>query len=98
MDAIPVFKEKVGYGSGFVSEIVVWRVPEPVPGSAHFFKYRLFFGRPGMRLIGYDNERGKGDHKHVGDEESPYAFVGVLALIRDFRRDVAEWLSQSQGH
>lgn len=98
MDAILVFEEKIDLASGHISEIVIWRVPEPVPGSVHYFKYRLFFGTPGHRLIGYDNERGKGDHKHLGEVETPYAFTGVAALIRDFRKDVAEWTSQLPEH
>jgi hypothetical protein len=96
MDAIPVFFEKVDLPSGHISEIVVWRVPEPVPGSLHYFKYRLYFGSPGKRIIGYDNERGKGDHKHTGEVETLYVFTSVGALVRDFRKDVAEWISQSQ--
>lgn len=50
-------------------EMTLWQVPEPVAASAHRLKYSLFYGYPGKRLIGYDNERGKGDHKHVGDRE-----------------------------
>lgn len=44
--------------------MVIWRVPSPVPPSAHRLKYSLFYGRPGVRAVGYDNERGKGDHRH----------------------------------
>ena len=51
--------------AGGVVEMVVWRVPRPVPPAAHAFKYRLVFFRGGERLVGYDNERGKGDHKHL---------------------------------
>jgi hypothetical protein len=36
--------------------------------------------------VRYDNEAGKGDHKHVGTEEHEveYCFVSVPQLIRDF--------------
>jgi hypothetical protein len=54
----------------------------------HRLKYSLFYGRPGERLVGYDNERGKGDHKHLGDRELPYAFVSIERLLADFRADV----------
>jgi len=40
------------------------------------------------RLVGYDNERGKGDHKHIGDKEMSYTFRGVRELVRDFWADV----------
>jgi hypothetical protein len=68
--------------------MVVWRVPEPVPPSEHAFKYRLVFIRSGQRAVGYDNERGKGDHRHLGPIETPYRFVDVDTLIRDFLSDV----------
>ena len=41
--------------------MVLWRVPALVPSSTHGLKYSLFYGRPGVREVGYDNERGKGD-------------------------------------
>lgn len=74
--------------AGGVIEIVVWAFPEPPPPSAHRFKYRLVFVRDGARLVRCDNERGKGDHRHVGGRELSYAFAGVSALVADFRRDV----------
>lgn len=39
--------------------------------------------------IGYDNERGKGDHKHLGRSEHPYEFLGWEKLIDDFLADIA---------
>jgi hypothetical protein len=59
-----------------------------VPSSAHEFKYSLSYGRPGVREIGYDNERGKGDHKHFRDIETSYGFETVEKLIADFLSDV----------
>jgi hypothetical protein len=32
----------------------------------------LFDGRPGIREVGYDNERGKGDHRHFEGTEKAY--------------------------
>jgi hypothetical protein len=52
-------------------EMVIWRVPKPVPGCNHPYKYRLFYGRPGKRIVGYDNERPKGDHRHMDGQEDP---------------------------
>lgn len=68
--------------------MTLWQVPKPVVGSAHPFKYSLFYGYPGRRIIGYDNERGKGDHRHLGDKEEPYLFSSVEALMADFLADV----------
>jgi hypothetical protein len=73
---------------GGVVEMLVWRVPTPVPLSEHAFKYRLVFVREGQRIVGYDNERGKGDHRHLLGRESSYRFVNIDRLIRDFLADV----------
>lgn len=70
--------------------MVVWRLPGPEPDRAHGYKYRLVFIRDGVRVVGYDNERGKGDHRHDGLREEPYGFVDVPTLIRDFLNDVGK--------
>ena len=69
-------------------ELEIWRVPQPVEGSAHNYKYRLFYGRAGRRLVGYDNERPKGDHRHLDGVEEPYSFTTVEDLVRDFLAEV----------
>ncbi len=68
--------------------MVVWRVPMPVPPSEHLFKYRLVFVRDGQRIVGYDNERGKGDHRHLGEKERAYRFVDEAKLLEDFWQDI----------
>ena len=89
MVATPLLSDKRAFGTGFV-QIVVWRVPDPVPPAEHRFKYRLAYVVGGRRVVGYDNERGKGDHRHLGETEAPYCFVDVPTLLRDFWRDVSE--------
>lgn len=76
---------------GTIVEIVVWALDEPVPPCSHLYKYRLFFGRSGECFVRYDNERGKGDHRHQGGEESSYGFTALEALLADFERDVSNW-------
>jgi hypothetical protein len=39
----------------------------------------------------YDNETGKGDHKHIGDQEVPYEFADLDRLLEDFWADVESW-------
>lgn len=75
-------------------EIVIRRVPASVPGSAHEFKYRLAFVVDEICVLRYDNEAGKGDHRHVGDNESPYLFTTYDALLADFWKDVQSWRSR----
>ncbi|MGK3143739.1 toxin-antitoxin system TumE family protein [Pantoea sp. C2G6] len=37
----------------------------------------------------YDNERGKGDHKHIGDREYPVVFTSIENLIASFQNDIS---------
>lgn len=73
---------------GEILEMVVWKVLEPVPPSAHHFKYRLVYIRDGRRIVGFDNERGKGDHMHVENMEFPYTFRTMQQLLEDFLAQV----------
>jgi hypothetical protein len=66
----------------------IWRLPESDAERPHGLKYSLFYGRAGQRIIGYDNERGKGDHRHYRDGEEPYAFSTPEQLVADFLDDV----------
>ncbi|WP_144864845.1 DUF6516 family protein [Mesorhizobium sp. J18] len=72
-------------------EIVIWQVPQPVPGSVHSFKYRLALVSDDICVLRYDNERGKGDHKHVNEREVPYRFTDLETLQADFWKDVERW-------
>lgn len=74
-------------------ELVIWQVPSPVWGSSHLFKCRFAFVVNGVCVLRYDNEAGKGDHKHLGDEESPCTFSSPTQLLADFWHDVDHWRS-----
>lgn len=91
MNATLLAQAKEVRDDGSIVEIVVWELPEPLPPCAHRYKYRLFFGLPGDCFVRYDNERGKGDHRHAGGVESAYAFTTLDALLADFERDVTNW-------
>ena len=73
---------------GSIVEVVIWELPQPLPPSEHKYKYRLFYGWPGREIVRYDNERGKGDHRHVDGEEQSYVFVTVEQLLDDFELDM----------
>jgi len=79
-------------------EISVWQVPSPVRGSAHRFKYRLALVVHRVCVMRYDNEAGKGDHKHVDESEFPYEFVNLGKLQRDFGLDARRWLARHARH
>jgi hypothetical protein len=72
-------------------EIIVWRVPKALRGSSHELKYRLALVVEGVCVLRYDNEAGKGDHRHVGQSEMSYAYGGYDKLIADFWADVDAW-------
>ncbi|MFI5022485.1 MAG: DUF6516 family protein [Alphaproteobacteria bacterium] len=88
MKAELLFHQRIEYNDGAIVEMVLWRVPSPVSPSTHGLKYSLFYGRTGVREIGYDNERGKGDHRHFQGTEAAYAFSTVEQLMADFWSDV----------
>ncbi|HDO34213.1 MAG TPA: hypothetical protein ENH08_03730 [Chromatiales bacterium] len=56
------------------------------PPSAPGLKYSLFDGRPGVRAVGYDNERGQGDHRHSRGAETAYAFKGARPRLQQGSR------------
>jgi hypothetical protein len=88
MKAELLLQQRIDYDDGAIVEMTLWRVPLPVPPSVHGLKYSLFYGHPGVREVGYDNERGKGDHRHFGGTETAYAFSTIEQLIADFWSDV----------
>ena len=88
MKAALLYRSKTVLSDGAIIEMVIWRVPRPVAGSHHAYKYSLFYGYEGQRVVAYDNERGKGDHRHIGGHEEGYEFSTVDRLIADFLEDV----------
>lgn len=91
MPAVLIAKAKEVRDDGSIVEVVVWRLPEPVPPSTHHYKYRLYYGAAGVSRVRYDNERGKGDHRHLGGREEDYVFTTIEKLLADFERDVGDW-------
>ena len=75
------------FGKVAIQELI-WAVARAVPGSAHRYKYRLALIVDGECVLRYDNERGKGDHRHFQGAESTYAFSTVEQLMADFWSDV----------
>ncbi|MFF7708531.1 DUF6516 family protein [Pseudomonas sp. NPDC007930] len=91
MKAQLLMKQRLVLSSTLFAEVVIWKVPSAVRGSLHPYKYRLALVDNGTCVVRYDNEAGKGNHKHVGDEEVPYRFRGVETLLADFSHDINTW-------
>jgi hypothetical protein len=88
MKAMLLFEDRMTYPDGAILEMCIWKLPEPDTERQHGLKYRLFYGHANERIIGYDNERGKGDHRHYRAQEEPYIFSTVQKMMEDFLNDV----------
>jgi hypothetical protein len=88
MKATRIFYDKAVLPDGFIVEMTIWQLPQASAERAHGLKYSLFYGRDGKRIVGYDNEHGKSDHKHVHEVQSRYKFESVNQLVADFLADV----------
>lgn len=95
MKAKLLVKRRIVLSANQFAEVVIWQVPKTIAGSAHAFKYRLAFVVSGKCVIRYDNEAGKGDHRHVGESERAYRFVDLDRLMADFERDIARWQDEN---
>ena len=71
-NAHPMLSYRRDLPNGDIIQVVAWLLPEPLPGSRHLYKYRLYYQNAGgTDFIRFDNERGKGDHRHIGGDEEP---------------------------
>lgn len=96
MKATQLFSRRVSVTEGVFAEMVLWLLPGPARASKHSYKYRLALVADGVCVMPYDNEAGKGDHKHIGDRELPYSFTDVDALLADVQTDVGAWLHENR--
>jgi nitrate/nitrite-specific signal transduction histidine kinase len=91
MKAVELICTRIVYSESAFAELILWHLPTPVEGSLHMFKYRLAYVVSGKCVLRYDNESGKGDHRHYNGEESAYAFTTPEQVIADFQKDIARW-------
>ena len=91
MKAELLLKERLIQSDNSFVELIVWRIPVSLAGSQHIFQYRLAFVVKGVCVLRYDNEAGKGDHKHIEGAEYPYSFTIPQQLLADFWHDVDHW-------
>jgi hypothetical protein len=89
MKARLIYREKFIYQDGSIREMVLWQLPGTTAERPSGLKYRLYYGLPdGTCAVLYDNETGKGDHRHFRTVEESYPFRGVEALVTDFLEDI----------
>lgn len=91
MKAELLLHERVQLTAASFAELRIWRTPASVRGSAHQLKYALAYVVCGVCVLRYDNEAGKGDHRHLGDVETAYSFTTPGRLLDDFWNDVKRW-------
>lgn len=74
---------------GGIEQRVIWDVPKSAR-NPEGIRYRLAYVPKGQKkpTVLYDNHHPKGHHKHLGDRQIPYDFLGVERLLEDFRRDI----------
>lgn len=82
------YKGKFVYADGAIREMVLWEVPKDERHWPHGIKYRLHYEHTDGTVVRYDNERGKGDHRHIGSKEETYIFRDVETLVADFLKDI----------
>lgn len=99
MKAKLLCREKNQLEDGSILELVLWELPVKTKERPHAYKYRLYFGdSKGNCLVRYDNESGKGDHKHIKNKEIAYQFVDRDTLFEDFYRDVLQCRESEGGN
>lgn len=93
MKALLIRHDRFNDAFGNIVEMKIWSVPvsEHTPCGV---KYSLVYIVDGERVVGYDNERGKGDHKHIDGKQELYAFIDVDILVEDFASDVEAFIGR----
>jgi len=96
MGATLLLRTRIIIAGNAFTEMVLWRVTSPLPGSTHSFKYRVAYVVDQECVLRYDNEAGKGDHRHRDDAERAYRFVSPEKLIADFQADIERWNDENR--
>jgi Family of unknown function (DUF6516) len=89
MSARLLYRQNYIYSDGAIREMVLWQLSSRTPDKPHELKYRLYYGLgDGTCLVRFDNESGKGYHKHIGGREESYRFIDVETLAADFLAEI----------
>ncbi|HHT9135253.1 MAG TPA: toxin-antitoxin system TumE family protein [Candidatus Avalokitesvara rifleensis] len=86
-----LIRHNKGYDvDGNLIEVKMWEV-KATPDKPHGYKYSLVYIVKSVRVIGYDNAEGRGDHRHYGDRTESYRFEGLEKLAEDFYSDIQKY-------
>lgn len=98
MKAKLLVRQRVEVSAKAFAEIMIWKLPQPLAGSVHHFKYRLAYVETGVCVMRYDNEAGKGDHRHSHGVENRYTFTTPRKLAADFFDDIKRYQHDRTDH
>lgn len=96
MKAVELICSRILYSEFAFAELALWRLPKPLEGSSHKFKYRLAYVVRGECVLRYDNETCKGDHRHFDGKESAYVFTTPQKLVADYQNDIVRWNNENR--
>ena len=89
MRAIKKYDKYLKYSKGNIKQVKVWEFPK-TKKQPEGIKYHFAYIHNGKRVLGYDNEIGKGHHKHLFGKETKIIFKGIKELYNQFIKEVKQ--------
>ncbi len=96
MNAELILKQKFSDELENLIEMKIWKVPVS-QNRPYGYKYSLVYIVKGKRIIRYDNETGRGDHRHYEDTVEDYRFESAIKLVNDFKEDILNYRKKVKG-
>lgn len=92
MKAVLILDTKTVLADDRIIQRRVWKLPRATSERQYGLKFSLYCGKSGLTIVRYDNETGKGAHRHIGPQEieSTYKFVSLTQLLNDFHQDIIQ--------
>lgn len=91
-----LFRQKHSYEDGEIVELKAWAVPRSAAKPEGLKYSMVYIDVNGRRILGYDNAEGKGHHRHMGDDETPFKFESLEALRSQFLDEVTRLRGRHQ--
>ena len=88
MPAVELMNRRIQIADNAFASIRILEVDPAILGIQNQYKYSMAYIVAGECVMRYDNERGKGDHKHIHDREYPVTFTTIENLIASFQADI----------